>query len=455
MKKLLIALVLMISVQLGAQPPQGRPQGQGGQGPGQSRELTDALSAFEKAKKEADNAKNANNPATWIKLSTAYANLYEAPVKVLWAGASRQELRILLAGQRTVKSEEQKIQGETMTVDTYADKVLYYNADGTLAAWKVASNQVPANALQEALKYANKAAEVDTKNQKTKDIATQLERIKSIYRSDGSSANIIGDFAGASKDFEEAYNISIHKLVNSMDTMLLYYAGLTSMFSHDYDRAIKFVSIALDSGYDDNGDAYSYLAEAYLAKSDYAKAKDVLNSGFQKYANNQRILIALINVYRDSNDDPEKILELVKTAQRNEPNNPTLYYAEGEVWKNLDNAGEAMKCYEKSITIDPNYVFSHLAIGSVYYEQALVIQREMSAELDDNKYEILVKEMEKNLESAIAPLEKGFALAGDSDVKTAISEYLKNIYFRFREKSPEHAAAYEKYNQYFLGNPGE
>jgi len=457
MKKLLIALVLLISVQLVAQPPrspQGRPQGQP-QGSTQLKEITDAVSALDKAKKDAENASKATNPTTWIKLSSAYTNLYEAPIKTLWVGVSRVESRILLAGQRVIRNEEQTIQGEQMSLDVYPDKILYYDADGKLVAWKITSDQIPQNALTGALNAINKAIEVDAKNQKTKDITAQLDKIKTLYTNNGLSAHRQGDFVDASRSFEEAYGVSTHKAVNAQDTVLAYYAGLTAHFSDDTDRAIKFLTIAIDNEYYEDGDTYSHLSEAYKAKSDVAKVKEVLNAGFQKYPNNQSILISLINAYLESNDDPEKILELVRPAQKNDPRNPSLYYAEGELWKNLGNIAEALRCYEKSIEIDPNYAYSYYAAGSLYYEQALDIQKKATDEADDAKYEILIKEMEASLESALSPLEKGFEISNDPELKLILSDYLKNIYFRFREKSPEYTAAYEKYNQYYLDNTGK
>ena len=459
MKKLLvIALVLLISVQLGAQPPrspQGRPQGQGGQAPAQSKDITDALSALEKAKKDAENASKATNPATWTKLSSSYANLYEAPIKALWVGASKIELRILLAGQRVIRSEEQTIQGEQVSVDNYSDKLLYYDAEGKLIAWKIISNQIPENTLQEALQALNKAIDVDTKNQRTKDIVGLLDRLKGLHSNAAISAYRYGEFGDASKNFEEAYNLSTHRMLDGMDTTLAYYAGMTAMFSQDYDRAIKFISTAIDKGYDADGEAYSFLAEAYKAKSDIAKAKEILNTGFQRYPNNQDILVSMINTYLESNDNPDKILELVRTAQRNDPNNASLYSAEGEVLKKLGKPEEALKCYEKSVAINPNFVYGYYSMGVFYYEQALDLQKKAADEPDNAKYEILVKEMEASLESAIFPLEKGFAITNDTEIKVTLSEYLKNIYYRFREKSPEYATAYEKYNQYFLSNSGE
>jgi hypothetical protein len=61
----------------------------------------------------------------------------------------------------------------------------------------------------------------------------------------------------------------------------------------------------------------------------------------------------------------------------------------------------------------------------------------------------MVKQLENYLELAIEPFEKAYSIAQDEDVKAIVVEYLKNIYFRFREKSDAFKAGYEKYNAIF------
>ena len=77
-------------------------------------------------------------------------------------------------------------------------------------------------------------------------------------------------------------------------------------------------------------------------------------------------------------------------------------------------------------------------------------------ELDDNKYMALLEQMEKALADAIAPFERAFEVAGDKpeykDLKFACAEYLKNIYFRFRDKDEQSKANYDKYNQFVEEN---
>ena len=167
-------------------------------------------------------------------------------------------------------------------------------------------------------------------------------------------------------------------------------------------------------------------------------AKQCLNDAFTKYPGSQAVLVSLINLYMDTNDDPQKILDLIKSAQQNEPDNASLAYAEGNVYKGLGDIESAVKCYEKSLEIDPNYI--------------LAIQQEMDATdiSEVEKYDALLQEQEKYLEMAIEPLEKTFAMATDADIelKNLVASYLKQIYFRFRTRDAKYAEKAQQYEQY-------
>jgi len=262
------------------------------------------------------------------------------------------------------------------------------------------------------------------------------------------SAYALGDYKQATDNFALSLQASSHSLVKQVDTVIMYYTGLTANMSKDYNRAVEYFKKAIENNYDAKGDAYSYLAEAYKGIKDIEKAKETLSAGFTKYPTNQSILVSLINIYLESNDDPNKILNLIKKAQENEPSNASLYYAEGNVWKNLKDIEKAIACYNKSVEIDPKYYFGTFAVGAAYYDRAVEIQTKASEEVDDAKYEALVKQLEQNLESAIIPFEKCFETSTDEEVKAVVAEYLKNIYFRFREKNDTYKAGYEKYNKF-------
>jgi len=436
MKNLLLALTLLFSVQLAAQ----------------TKEVADAVKSLEKAQKESADVKKAANPATWIKLADAYSAIYDSPVKSIWNGASRNEIKILLKDQRIISTEDRTVQDIKYSVDVYYDKDLYYNETGTLACYVQTKEYVPGNLLDLSLSALLKAAELDTKKAKTKDITDRLIAMKTRYQSEAMSAYTLGDFKKASYNFEGSANISTNPLVKQVDTIMMYYTGLTALMSKDYEKSIKFLQLSIDNGYDAKGDIYSSLAEAYKSVGKIDKTKEVLQAGFTKYPTNQSILVTLINSYLESNDDPNKVLALITQAQSNEPMNASLYYAEGNVWKNMKNIDKAIECYKKSIEIDKTYYFGSFAIGAAYYDRAVDIQTAAAEEVDDKKYETLVKNLEENLIAAIEPFEACFASTPDKEVKAVVAEYLKNIYFRFRDKEESYKAGLEKYTSYLNEN---
>ena len=430
MKKLLIALTLFFAVQLSAQ----------------TKEAADALKEFEKAKKESVDAKKSTNPATWIKLANAYASVFDAPIRSLWLGASQVELKVLLKDQRINKTESQTLNGQTFSVDSYYDKDLYYGADGTLASWVITKPYMEGDLLKESYSSLIKAIELDSKGSKAKEITESLKSLRGKYVNEAMSAYQLGKFKEATDNFEASLACSGHPLVGQVDTVIMYYAGLTANMSKDYDRAIKYFQMAIDKGYELKGDVFSYLAEAYKASGNIEKSKETLSAGFSKYPTSQPILVSLINAYIESKDDPKKVLEFIQKAQANEPTNASLHYAEGNVWKNLNEFDKAVACYKKSIEVDPKYYFGTFAIGAAYYDRAVEIQTKAAEETDDAKYELMVKDLEKHLEMAIQPFEQCYDTATDNEVKSVVAEYLKNIYFRFREKNETFKAGYEKYS---------
>lgn len=432
MKKLLLALSLIISISLGAQ----------------NKDAEKAIKDLEKVQKEAENPKKATSPATWLKMSDAYAAIYDVPVKAIWIGASQLELKVVLKDQRTISSEIKTVNGVVYNVDSYVDKDLYFEKDGSLSAWNVTKPYMEGDLLNLSVEALDKAAET-ANGTKDKDIAERLKLLKARYVNEGMNSYTLGDFKSASKNFEAAAKISTNPLINAPDTTIMYYAGITANLDGNSERAIKFFELAMANKFDSNGDLYSNLSEAYKKIEDIDKAKQILLAGFTKYPLNQSILVSLINLYLESNDDPNKVLDLIRKAQENEPTNASLYYAEGNVWKKLNNMDKAIESYKKSVEVDPNYVFGSFAIGTMYYDNAVDLQIKAADEMDDKKYEAMVKQLEEYLELAIEPFEKSYSSTKDQDIKAIIAEYLKNIYFRFREKGENYMEGYKKYNAIF------
>ncbi len=436
MKKLLFAVVaLLMVVQLGAQ----------------SKAVADAQKALDKAKAETENPKKSGLPASWVKLANAYIACFDAPAQGLLQGSPQMQVKLLIKDQQVLSSGQEEIGGKLFTVDKYSDKNLYYDENGVLVAWTV-TKPVLENGLALAFDAINKAAELDAAKKQTKAINDALTNIKNKYYEEAMSNYTLGNYSPASVGFEKTWEVGAKSALNQIDSTMAYYAAITATMAGEKERAIKLYEYCLSINYEMDGDVHSSLADNYKATGDTVKCKEILTEAFAKYPNSQSVLVALINVYMESNDDPEKILEILKVAQNNEPNNASLVYAEGSLYRKLNQFEKAIASFNKATEVDAKYVFAPFAAGCAYYDWAVDIQEKAQNELDDNKYNALLEQMEKALQDAIAPFEKAFEIAEDKDIKLACAEYLKNIYFRFREKGAEFQANHEKYNKYVEEN---
>lgn len=437
MKKLFISLVvLLFAVQIHAQ----------------NKSAADAIKVLDKAKLDIENPKKSGLPATWIKFGNAYLECYDAPIKGIWQNASQMEVKMILKDQPILSSTTEEKNGRIFTVDTYEDKALYYDEKGILCAWVVKTPAIKDNSLQLAYDAFQKAIEIDAKKSSSKVITESLSGLRTRFLNEAMSEYTLGNNKEASVYFEKAWNVAGNPLIGEVDSTMAYYTAVTATLAADYARAIKFLEYCLSINYDQNGDVYANLADAYKIQGDTVKAKELLSLGFSKYPSSQGILVALINVYLESNDNPEKVLEFLKVAQANEPTNPSLFYAEGNVYKKLGRYDEAITSFKKSAQVDPNYFFAPFSEGDTYYSKAIDLQDKAQQELDDNKFAELQAQMEQALENAIAPFEKAFSITSEKDLQVGCAEYLKNIYFRFRDKKPEYQAAYDKYNKFVEDN---
>ena len=362
---------------------------------------------------------------------------------------TQMEAKMLLKDQQIISSTQEEFNGVPYTVDKYDDKTLYYDETGKLAAWIITKPAVEGvDILDEAFKAFSKANELDTKGVQKKVLTESFKGVHSRYMNDGMSYYTIGNNAEASKKFEAAARVAAHPVLGLTDSTMVYYAAVTATLAGDAPRAAKFFEECVSIDYVQDGDVFASLADCYKKGGDTAKAMETLNAGFLKYPLSQSILVGLINIYMETNEEPSKLVELLKTAQSNEPNNPSLYYAEGNVYVKLQDYPKAIEAYQKSAQIDATYFWAPFSEGKTYYDWAVDIQNQANLEADDAKYNELLKQLDETLKSSLAPLEKAFSLTDDAELQAYVAELLKNVYFRFRDDAPEYQANYEKYNNF-------
>ena len=432
MKKILIALAVLLSVQVAD---------------AQTKTPEAAKKAVESAEVAAANPKKAAKLATWTKLASAYMDAYNAPAGAAWLGASKQELQILMGNQKPISTENVVVAGDQLVKEVYADKEFYYNVNGQLAIINV-TKPVVEDALAKAAEAYKKAGELDVKGSKSKDIMAGLANVASKYIDDGMNCYQFGDLAKASQLFEKAANVSAIAPLSKVDTTALYNAAYTAWAGKDYERAKNFFEKCLDANYYyEGGEVFAKLGDVYTNLGDAKKGAEILEKGFVKFPQSQSILIGLINYYMTSGEDTDRLFTLIDEAKKNEPDNASLYYVEGNIYKELKNVEKAVESYYKCAEINPEYEFGYIGAGILYYELAIELQEKASNEYDDKKYNELVGQLEQALKNALDPFEKAYAVSKDDQLKVSVAEYLKNIYYRFYSNGPEYEAGYKKYDE--------
>lgn len=422
------------------------------------------LSSIEKAELATQDAKKNVKPATWIKLGDSYLNAYNSLKGVfsqLQPGYTHDDVRLYLTtnvGNLQSTVSEKKIYDNVYTVESYDFVDLYYNAEGRFEFLVINKNLGDYSVealLGNALQAYEKATEIDASGSKAKELSRKLGELNQAFNYEAVTAYNLGDMQLAAGLSAGAVKCSDNPARNVTDTLNIRNSALFYLYANDLDKAEEYFERSLSIGDYQDGSINAYLADILSRKGETDRAKEILNDAFVKFPNSQSVLISLINLYQSTNDDPEKVLELVRSAQANDPDNPQLYYTEGNVYKELGEIEKARECYYKSYEVDPAYAWGLFEVGETYFDEALKIQKDMNA-LDYSDiagYESLSAKFEETLLQSIEPYEKAFAIATDAELKSVIASNLKNIYFRFREKDPKFMEGYEKCNAY-LQNSG-
>lgn len=404
------------------------------------------LKAIDKAKADTENPKKAEKPDTWIKLGKAYLDAYNNPLANV-AGGDKSQVMMLLGGEQPISVENVVLGGEPFEKYEFAAKNLYFNQAGMLAITEVTKPSIEGDALAAAAGAFAKAAQLDAKGSKTKDLDEYLQTISRHYNSDANTAYYLGDVNRSSDLFGKAADVSNMAPCSVKDTNAVYNAALTALMGRNFQRAKNYYQRSLDMGYASEGSAYSGLSECYLNMGDTLAARKSLEDGFALYPSNDRIITGLIDFYRMVNEDPNKIIVLLGEAKEKMPDNPALYYVEGDILTKMNRYDEAVTAYRKAAEVNPQYEWGYYGEGVMWFTRAIDTQNAAS-DLPFNeykKYDEYMANVNTYLHNAIEPFEKCYPITANSDLKAAVADNLKRIYFVLRNESPDYQAAYEKY----------
>lgn len=393
--------------------------------------------------------KKAAKPAAWLNLAKAGMEAYSAPRLTGWVGGNRSEIQMVMSGSKVLSTSEETVNGTHYIVDHYA-AVDYYYADNQALQIIYVTKPYVENSLGIALDAYAAAAKVDN-GSKTKDINEGIKKICENYQAEAMTYYSLGNLDAASECFSKAADASATAPYSQLDTSCVYNAGLTAYMGGKYQQAAAHMAKCIELGYYEKGEAFAKLADCQKFQGDTTACKATLEKGFQLCSDNQSILVGLINLYLETNDDPEKLFTLLDIAKKNEPSNASLYYVEGNIRKQLGQLDKAVEAYSKCAEVNPEYEFGYIGAGLLYFDEAVKLQEAANAEFNDAKYQKLVEQFDAALKNAMGPFEKAFELTKTAQTKVGVAEYLKNIYFRYRDQE-EYKGGYEKYNEFVQAN---
>ena len=429
MKKLFFVLAMACSLQVAfAQKPAAEMQ----------KNVDKALEATKDAKKAA-------KPATWVKLGDTYMAAYNNPITNITLGLDKATFQ-MMNKEKPVSVSTVQIEGQPFEKMEFANVDVYFNGAGMLAIANVTHPSVEGDLLGEASKAYAKAFELGEKAEK---LDPKMQEIVNRYYEDAYNAYQLGDMAKASKLFKGAADVSFTAPCSVANYDAAYNAAFTASASKDFEQAEKYFNICLKNDYTSEGNVYSNLAQCAVAKGDTLAAKNYLATGLTKYPDNESVLTSLINLYLQTNEDPEKIVELLDDAKKVMPNNPSLYYVEGNIYVGVKNYEKAIAAYDKALEIDPKYDFAYYGKGNVALKQAedLIAERDALDVREWKKYDELNEKVTQVYIGAVEPFEKCYEMSQNEAVKVSAADFLKRLCFTLRNVDPKYQEAYEKWSK--------
>ena len=430
MKKIFLALALVASLQVAN---------------AQIKSEADIQKAIDKAAEKAYDAKKGAKPAPWLKLGQAYMNAYNNPTANITEGVDKATFA-LMSGEKPLAVEMVEIGGQPFEKQVLSHANVYFNQAGQLAIVEVTRPSYAGDPLEKATEAYKAAYE---RGAKAKEVDEAFQTIVGKYYSDAFVAYSFGDLAKASDLFGKAAEVSMTEPSSRIDTNSVYNAAFTAAALKNYTRAREYYNKCLELNYAAEGSVYAALSDCALADKDTLGAKQYLADGLRMYPDNASILTNLINLYLNINEDPAKIVELLDEAKKQMPDNPSLYYVEGNIHRDLKNYEAALAAYRKASEIDPKYDLGYFGEGIIWMNKAVDINEEAS-NLPYNeykKYDELIAQVYETFKLAIEPLTTCYNLTTNPELKTLAADNLKRVYFNLRNHGEEYKAGYEKFKE--------
>lgn len=344
-------------------------------------------------------------------------------------------------------------------------KASYYAAKGEALLGSGGSDYTK---LKGAVEAFIKAIEIDPKMETQ--LAGPLQNLRAALINSAVKDQNSGQYQMATDKLYTSYTLS-------KDPSDLYYAASNAVNGKDYDAAIKYYQMVLDSGYTgeteefvatrketgeveafDNenvrniavksgefikpekrateskkGEILRNMTLIYIEKGDNDKAMELMKDARAESPNDIYLMRADADMsYKMGN--VERYNELMNKIAASDPENPEIYFNLGVGSAEIGNKEKAVEYYEKALELKPDYeaALINIAVLKLSGEDQLVEQMNSlgNSSADNKKYDLL-KQQRKDVYAETMPyLEKALKLNPNNP---EVVRTLMNIYGQLAE----------------------
>jgi len=288
--------------------------------------------------------------------------------------------------------------------------------------------------LTVAFESYQKALQLDDKDRFTKSVKIKLTLLVGDLTNQAIAAFNEEKFEKAMKSFEEILAINqmpAYKTegTNTVDTVIMYNAGLAAFSAKNYDKAIEYYKQAAKYKYN-GAKTYKAISDSYFQKKDTLGALHTLQNGLKEYSDNGPLLVEVINIYLHANK-VDSAMNYLKIAIEKDPKNSSYYFALGTLYDKLQKIDEATSSYLKAIEFKEDYFDAYYNLGALYYNKG-VKQIDVANAVPSNqpdKYEVEKNKADVEFKKAIPYMEKAHEI-NPKDKFTM--ESLKTLYYRLK-----------------------
>lgn len=349
---------------------------------------------LERSDSRIEHPRRSENPMTWVDRGEIFQNIFDVNIQYLYFGMSEDELRLFMNDPK----ERRTMQTETGVRNIWVyDNIEVHFENGTLTGWEE-TNVLHENPLEEAFSAFKKAIELDDRGRQERRLRDAFTRLNGQYINKAVLHYEEGEYDEAFHAFKRSVEVAESPFYEEpLDTALIFNTGFVASLAGEYEEAVKYLNWAKDMDYGE-GSLYALIKDAYIAIGDSVSAEKTLQEGFKKYPQDNTLIIELVNFYINA-DNAVAALDYLELAKVQEPDNASLYFAEGALYERTGEPEKAYESYQKSLSLNPNFFDANYNLGVMHYNEAVRLF-EIANEIMDNV------EYEKARDAAIEVLKK-------------------------------------------------